>query len=287
MAKTTKSAPRMGAEYTRAPRVGRRAALIPVDDATQVHATLTLPPARAAARPLATAIVFGHGAGGTMDQALNVQYADALAERGALVLRFNFAYADAGRRAPDRPAVLVATFRAAAAWLLAQPEAGGRTLVLGGKSMGGRIASHLAAQGDRCDGLLFLGYPLHPAGKPKQMRDAHLKDVPCPMLFLEGTRDPLCDLSLLRPVLERLGRRAALYTIEGGDHSFKVPKKTGRSEVDVLAELVDASARWLEGIKPMAGRPAAAPPPEPSRALSSATPRAGTRTRGPRSAPRT
>jgi predicted alpha/beta-hydrolase family hydrolase len=286
VAKTTKSAPRMGAQYTRAPRVRRRAALIPVDQTTKVHASLTLPP-EGASGPLETAIVFGHGAGGTMDQALNVQFADALAERGALVLRFNFAYADAGRRAPDRPPVLVATVRAVAAWLLEQPEARGRTLVLGGKSMGGRIASHLAAQGDRCDGLLFLGYPLHPAGRPKQMRDAHLADAPCPMLFLEGTRDPLCDLSLLRPVLERLGPRATLQVIEGGDHSFKVPKKTGRSEADVLAELVEASARWLAGLKPMAARPAAATPPKPSRAPSSATPRAGTRTRGSRSAPRT
>jgi len=245
-----------------------------------VRAVLTLPPA-GVGKPLQVALVLAHGAGGTMAQPLVVQLADALAARGALVLRFNFAYADAGRRVPDRGPLLAAAYRAAAAWLLARPEAKGRALVLGGKSMGGRVASGLAALGDRADGVFLLGYPLHPAGQPEKMRDAHLADVPCPLLFLEGTRDPLCDLRLLRPVLKRLGRRATLVVIDGGDHSFAVPKRTGRTPEDVLAELVDASARWLRRLKP-----AKTPRPGRSRAPSSATPRAGTTGRGSRSARR-
>ncbi len=280
-----KQAPRMGAQYTRAPRVLRKRARIVVDAATRVRAVLTLPAARAR-KPLKVALVMGHGAGGTMEQPQVVALADALAARGALVLRFNFAYADAGRRAPDRPQLLGATFRAAAAWLEARPEARGRSLVLGGKSMGGRIATHLAALGDRCDGLWLLGYPLHPAGRPEVMRDAHLKDVKCPLLFLEGTRDPLCELALLRPVLKRLGRRATLHVVEGGDHSFKVPKKTGRSEEEVRAELVEASARWLAKLKPGAARSPAAARPKRSPAPSSATPRGGTSRRESRPAPR-
>jgi predicted alpha/beta-hydrolase family hydrolase len=246
---------------------------------TSVRAVLTMPPA-GVPRPLAVALVLAHGAGGTMQQPLVVALADALAARGAMVLRFNFVYADAGRRAPDRAPLLAAAYRAAAAWLAARPEAKGRALVLGGKSMGGRVATGLAALGDRCDGVYLVGYPLHPAGQHDRLRDEHFPGVRCPLLFLEGTRDPLCDLALLRPVLKRLGRRATLVVIEDGDHSFAVPKRTGRTADDVLAELADASARWLAGLRPKPARPGR------SRAPSSATPRAGTTARGSRSAPR-
>ena len=111
--------------------------------------------------------------------------------------------------------------------------------------MGGRMASLLAAEGYPCDGLLFLGYPLHPAGKPEQLRDAHLKDVRAPMLFVQGTRDTLCDLSLLRPVLTRLDGRATLHEVRGGDHSFEVRKSDGRSEEEVVSEVIGASADWI------------------------------------------
>jgi hypothetical protein len=268
----------MAAQYTRGAQPKRRAARLKVDAKTAVRAVLTLPPA-GVVKPLQVALVLAHGAGGTMAQPLVVRLADALAARGALVLRFNFAYADAGRRAPDRGPLLAAAYRAAAAWLGARPEAKRRALVLGGKSMGGRVASGLAALGDRADGVYLLGYPLHPAGQPEKMRDAHLGDVPCPLLFLEGTRDPLCELTLLRPILRRLGRRATLVVIDGGDHSFAVPKRSGRTADDVLEELVEASALWLRKLKP-------APRPGRSRAPSSATPRAGTTARGSRSAPR-
>src|SRR5262249_55468 len=145
-------------------------------------------------------------------------FADALARRGALVLRFNFPYTDAGRRAPDRAPVLVAAVAAAARWLAARPRARGVPLVLGAKSMGGPRASMLLAESGAppTAGLLLVGYPPPPAGRPTELRAAHLPAVPCPMLFLEGTRDPLCDLARLRPVLRRLGRRASLHVVEGG-----------------------------------------------------------------------
>ena len=266
-----RNTPRMGAQYT--PKTIE--ARIDVDGTTSVRAALTLP---APSGKLKVALAIGHGAGSNMDQPILVRLADALAREGALVLRFNFAYTEKGRRSPDRPPVLVATWRAAAAWLSARPEAKGRPLVLGGKSMGGRIASHLAALGDRCDGLWFLGYPLHPAGQPEKMRDAHLADAPCPMLFLAGTRDDLCDLALLRPVLERLGARATLHVVEGGDHSFAVLKSSGRTAAEVEQELIDASVDWLAGIEV---RPPAAPA---AASPSSATRRAGTTPRGSRSA---
>ncbi|MFL6040324.1 MAG: alpha/beta family hydrolase, partial [Gaiellales bacterium] len=136
---------------------------------------------------------------------------------------FNFVYTEKGRRSPDRPPVLVATWRAAAAWLAARPEAKGRPLVLGGKSMGGRIASMAAAEGMPAAGLVFLGYPLHPPGKPDRLRDDHLDSVPAPMLFLQGTRDPFATPELLGRVAARLGPRAELRWVDGGDHSFRVP----------------------------------------------------------------
>jgi predicted alpha/beta-hydrolase family hydrolase len=276
----TRKTPRMGAQYTPKTILAR----IEVDATTSVRAALTLPSPEG---KLSVALAIGHGAGSNMDQAILVRMADALAREGALVLRFNFAYTEAGRRSPDRPPVLIATWRAAAAWLAARPEAKDRPLVLGGKSMGGRIASHVAALGDRCDGLWFLGYPLHPAGQPQKMRDAHLADAPCPMLFLAGTRDPLCDLALLRPVIERLGPRATLHVVEGGDHSFDVLKSSGRTPAEVEEEILDASVRWLAGLKVrIAAKPKAAPRPAASPAPSSATRRAGTTPRGSRPATR-
>jgi predicted alpha/beta-hydrolase family hydrolase len=236
-------------------------------------------PAGDAAGPPGAAVVLAHGAGADMTNALLSRVHEGLAARGFPVLKFNFAYTEAGRRAPDPPAKLVATYRAAAAWLSAQPEAAGRPLVLGGKSMGGRIASHLAAEGDPVDGLLFLGYPLHPAGRPQAMRDRHLDSIPAPLLFVTGTRDALCDLALLRPVLERLGGRATLALIEDGDHSFHVRRSSGRDDAAAVEEVIEASARWLEalsGSRPGAAadasrsRPRPSPPAPPSPAAGTA-----------------
>ena len=202
-------------------------------------------PAPGAGRARA-AVVLGHGAGADMHQAFLSAVHEGLAARGALVLKFNFAYTENRRRAPDPPARLVDTFRAAVAWLDAHPAARGLPRILGGKSMGGRIASHLVAAGDPADGLLFLGYPLHPAGQPGRLRDAHLPAIKAPMLFVEGTRDALCDLALLRPLLARLGPHAKLVVIEDGDHSFHVRKSSGRDDQAALEEVITASAAWIQ-----------------------------------------
>jgi predicted alpha/beta-hydrolase family hydrolase len=168
--------------------------------------------------------------------------AGRLAARGHAVMRFNFGYQERGSRRPDPKKALVATYRAAADLLRAR---GCERLVIGGKSMGGRMATLLAAEGYACDGLVLLGYPLHPAGKPHELRDEHLPRVQAPMLFVQGTRDDLCDLELLRPVLARLGTRATLLLIEGGDHSFEVRKKDGRTYAEVLDQIVDGVAGFL------------------------------------------
>lgn len=188
------------------------------------------------------AVALAPGAGTSMDNPLLVAVAEGLAARGHTVLRFNFAYREKGSRRPDPSKVLVATYRAVADALRAR--AAGK-LVIGGRSMGGRMASLLAAEGYACDGLVFLGYPLHPAGKPEQLRDAHLPKVAAPMLFVQGTRDALCNLSLLRPVLARIGPRATLHEVKGGDHGFEVRKSDGRTAESVLAEIIDTTSDWI------------------------------------------
>ena len=227
----------MGVQYT------RRDVTIRVDGTTSVSGVLAAP-APGAGRARA-AVVLAHGAGADMRHAFMSAVHEGLAARGALVLKFNFAYTEHRRAVPDSPARLVATFRAAVAWLDAQPAARGLPRILGGKSMGGRIASHLVAEGDPADGLLFLGYPLHPAGQPEKMRDAHLPKIKVPMLFVEGTRDPLCDLELLRPLLARLGPHAKLAVIDDGDHSFHVRKSSGRDDAAALTEVIETSAAWI------------------------------------------
>ncbi|MFO0586741.1 MAG: alpha/beta family hydrolase [Polyangiaceae bacterium] len=192
-------------------------------------------------KPSGVAFAIAPGAGTHMDNPLLVAVASGLAERGHEVMRFNFGYQQRGSRRPDPQKKLIATYRAAAETLRAR---GAERLVIGGKSMGGRMASLLAAEGFACDGLVFLGYPLHPAGKPEQMRDGHLAKVKPPMLFVQGTRDKLCDLTLLRPVLARVGPRAKLHEIAGGDHSFEVLKRDGRSPEEVLAEVIESIATW-------------------------------------------
>jgi uncharacterized protein len=190
--------------------------------------------------------------------------ASALSLRGFETVTFNFLYSEKKKGAPDKNDKLEACWRQVIE-TFSEPNC---KLVIGGKSMGGRIASHLVAAGDPADGLLFLGYPLHPAGRPKQLRDAHLPAIAAPMLFVEGTRDPLCDLALLQPVLARLGRRATLVVIEDGDHSFHVRKSSGRDDAAATAEVIAACAQWLLRRKPGAIRaprrvPAAGAPKAP------------------------
>lgn len=192
------------------------------------------------------AILLAHGAGADMQSDFMEAYAEGLGERGHAVLRFNFPYKEAGKKLPDRPPVLERALRAAAAHLRA--ERPGARVVLGGKSMGGRYASLVTAQGEPADGLLFFGYPLHPAGKDGPLRVAHLSRVGKPMLFVQGSRDALCQLDLLRPALAPLADAARLHVIEGGDHSFAVPKSSGRGPEAVRREVLDAVDRWLAEI---------------------------------------
>jgi predicted alpha/beta-hydrolase family hydrolase len=191
-------------------------------------------------------LVYGHGAGAGMHHPFMESAAARLADRGIATLRYQFPYTERGGRRPDPRGVLLATVRAAAkAAAAAAPDL---PCFAGGKSMGGRMSSLAAAEGGLPDvrGLVLVGFPLHPAGRPGTARAGHLERVAVPMLFLQGTRDRLADLDLLRPVIAGLGPRARLHVVEGGDHSFAVLKRSGRDPDDVLDELADATRDWIE-----------------------------------------
>ena len=191
-------------------------------------------------------VVLAPGAGAPMTHEFMEVVAAGLAARGSRVCRFDFLYTKAGRRSPDRQPVLEATYRAVLDGLT--DERRGKVLIAGGKSMGGRIASHVAAAGAEVDGLLFLGYPLHPPGRPERLRDQHLYDVTVPMLFVEGDRDPFCPLATLEKVRRQLPVPAEVAVIADGDHSFRVRKSSGRSTAEAWEEVVDRSAAWMGGL---------------------------------------
>jgi len=193
-------------------------------------------------------MVLGHGAGAGMRHHFMEDIAAALAARDVATLRYQFPYVEKGGSRPDPQPVLLATVRSAVA--AARVEAGGLPLLAGGKSMGGRMTS-LAASKEPLDGvkgIVFFGFPLHPAGAPAVERGEHLARVTEPMLFLQGTRDKLADLDLLRPVIQSLGLRATLHVVEGADHSFEVLKRSGRTSADVLVELTTKTATWATGL---------------------------------------
>lgn len=189
-------------------------------------------------------LVLGHGAGAGMRHSFMESIAERLADRGIATFRYQFPYMEQGSPRPDPPPVLMATVRSAVA--AAAAAAGDLPLLAGGKSLGGRMASMAAAEkplpGVR--GLVFFGFPLHAAGKPGVDRGEHLASVPVPMLFLQGTRDRLAELPLLRPLLSRLGDRAQLYVVNDADHSFHLPKRSGKTDQAVLEELAQAAGEW-------------------------------------------
>lgn len=191
------------------------------------------------------ALVLAHGAGNDMHAAFLSWLHETLAGRGTLTVKFNFPYAERGARAPDRPAVLEATWRAVARSVREDPELAPKQLVLGGKSMGGRFASMIAADGEPCAGLVLLGYPLHPAGQANKLRVDHLMRLHVPTLFVQGTRDALCDIDLLEGALARMSAPVTLHRIEEGDHSFVVPKRLGRDAKEIWAEIADVTEQWL------------------------------------------
>ena len=174
-----------------------------------------------------------------MNTRLLIDIGEALAGRGIAVVRFNFPYTEAGRRVLDPQPRLEACYRAVAAAVAGEAP----RPFLGGKSMGGRIASHVVADGFPAAGLVFLGYPLHPPGKPERIRDAHLKRISVPMLFLQGSRDSFATPDLLHETVMSLPT-AKLVEIEGGDHSFKV---IGRSSTEITAQLVEAIGSFVDG----------------------------------------
>ncbi len=193
-------------------------------------------------------VVLGHGAGAGMRHRFMEAIAGRLAGVRIATFRYQFPYMEQGGRRPDPLPILLATVRSAVA--AAGEAAGDLPLLAGGKSMGGRIASVAAAEAalPGVRGIVFFGFPLHGAGKPSTGRAEHLAHVTVPMLFLQGTRDNLADLSLLRPVCERLGSGARLHVVEGADHSFHVLKRCGRSDGEVLEELSTTTRAWSVGV---------------------------------------
>jgi uncharacterized protein len=190
-------------------------------------------------------VILAHGAGNDMTNPLLVAMHEGLARQGYLSVKFNFPYMEQGRRAPDPVPVLEACYRSIIAAVRTDEALRPPQLIIGGKSLGGRIASQLAAQGVAIDGLLLLGYPLHPPGQPEKLRVEHLPRITVPMLFFAGTRDPLCTLELLHQVLKRLVGPVTLHVIAEGDHSFVVPKRTGRPQEDIYEEIITVSSTWL------------------------------------------
>jgi predicted alpha/beta-hydrolase family hydrolase len=199
-------------------------------------------------------VLLGHGAGANQTSPFMRLFASGLAERGLDTLTFNFIYMEQGRRVPDPNPKLEACYLAVIEAALKHTRLRGNRLVVGGKSMGGRIASQVMA-GDENDsasgrasarfaGLIFLGYPLHPPGKPEKTRDAHLKSIRAPMLFIQGTRDAFGRPEELRAVIERDGLPATLQVIDGGDHSFKVPKTSPLAQQQVYETTMDQIAHW-------------------------------------------
>ena len=193
-------------------------------------------------------LVLAHGAGAGMAHPFMAAMANGLAERAVATLRYQFPYMEQGGKRPDRPPVAHATVRAAVAQ--AARLLPGIALVAGGKSFGGRMTSQAQAAAllPSVRGLAFLGFPLHPAGKPSAERGRHLADVAIPMLFLQGTRDALAALTELEPLCGALGRRATLRLFEGADHSFHVPARSGRTDAQVLDAVLDALVSWIDAL---------------------------------------
>jgi predicted alpha/beta-hydrolase family hydrolase len=191
-------------------------------------------------------LVLGHGAGAGMNHSFMAALAAVLAAQGVGTFRYQFPYMENKSRRPDPPALCHATVRAAVEE--ARKRAPGVTLIAGGKSFGGRMTSQAQAAQPLPDvrGLAFVGFPLHPAKKPSDERGVHLADVKVPMLFLQGTRDELADLTLLAPLVERLGPTATLKRVEAADHSFHVLARSGRKDTEVLAELAESVAQWAK-----------------------------------------
>jgi predicted alpha/beta-hydrolase family hydrolase len=196
-----------------------------------------------------TTIILGHGAGAGQLHPFMQLFASGLADRGFDAMTFNFIYMEQGRGVPDPKAKLEGCYSAVIAAAQKHKKLKGNRLVIGGKSMGGRSASQVAASPESAEGiaaLVFLGYPLHPPGRPDKLRDAHLPEITAPMLFVQGARDTFGTSDEIGDVIKRLHLTATLYPIEGADHSLKVPKKGNPPQAQVYETAMDEIATWLE-----------------------------------------
>jgi uncharacterized protein len=219
-----------------------QAVTISVDESRRVSGLLQAP------RKADTCYVLAHGAGAGMAHPFIAAFANGLAERCIATLRYQFPYMEQGSKRPDASKLAQATVRAAV--IEASRLLPGLAMIAGGKSFGGRMTSQAQAEtplpGVR--GLVFLGFPLHPPGRPSDERAEHLLEVEIPMLFLQGTRDALADIRLMRQLAERLGPRATLKLFEDADHSFHVPARAGCKDADIRSEMLDAFSGWLEEV---------------------------------------
>jgi uncharacterized protein len=203
----------------------------------------------AAADPAPAALILGHGAGAGQHSAFMVEFAQALSALGLDVVTFNFLYTEQNRRIPDRAPVLEDCYRAAIDAVRGRLDSARRTLFIGGKSMGGRIATHVAAADPQLPvaGLVLLGYPLHPPGQPQKLRDAHLPLVRRPTLFVQGSRDAFGTPDELAPIVVRMAPAPVVHTIAGGDHSFKLSKKDPARQAEIYAGIQRTIAGWVTG----------------------------------------
>ncbi len=190
-------------------------------------------------------LVLAHGAGAGMNHPFMEKLSNKLADEKVAAFRYQFPYFENGKRSPDPPNILMATVRSAVE--KASKEFGGLEIFAGGKSLGGRMTSNAAAKEPLpgIKGIVFFGFPLHAPNKPSQDRAAHLFNVNIPMLFLQGTRDKLADLTLLKPICKKLNEKAELHIIEGADHSFHVLKSSGKNDDEVIEELAKTTKDWL------------------------------------------
>ena len=192
------------------------------------------------------ALVIAHGAGNDMHNPFLSYLHTDIADKGVLCVKFNFPYKEQGRRAPDPAPKLMQTWRAVIKVLGSKSKLLPKNVFFSGKSLGGRMASMVVAEDANAQGLIFFGYPLHPPNQTDKLRISHFEDITCPMLFIQGTRDPLCKLDLLRQkVIKQYRDLATLHIIEGGDHSFRVLKKRNRSEESIWQEIADVTTKWM------------------------------------------
>jgi uncharacterized protein len=203
-----------------------------------------------AQRRLGVTLILGHGAGANQASGFMVAFGNGFAARGLDVVTFNFSYSELRKRTPDPPGKLEACYRAVVAQARTHGDLGSQPLVVGGKSLGGRIASHVAASwtpgsGEPPRALVFLGYPLHPPGRPEQLRTSHLVQIRAPMLFVQGSRDNFGTPEEVRLATAPLSTRVCIEAVEGGDHSFTVPKKWPLTQEAVLRDVQDRVARWV------------------------------------------